>query len=84
VDESVYVVSLRRVYEVPRGKRAQAAIRAVREHVARHGKAANVKLTPRLSQFIWARGAEKPPRKIKVKVTRVDEETLEVDLAEEA
>jgi len=68
---------------VPRPKRANKAIRLIREYVSRHLRVSNVKISNRVNEEVWKRNREKPPRRIKVKIVRVDEDTAEVLLPEE-
>jgi len=84
MSEKIHVVPLRKAYEAPRTKRAKVAIRLIREYVERHTKASVIRLTPRLNEVVWSRGIEKPPHRVKIKVTMIDEETAEIDVAEEA
>ena len=68
---------------MPRPKRANKAIRLIREYVSRHLRVSNVKISNRVNEEIWKRNREKPPRRIKVKIVRIDEDTAEVLLPEE-
>lgn len=68
---------------MPRPKRANKAIRLIREYVSRHLRVSNVKISNRVNEEVWKRNREKPPRRIKVKIVRVDEDTAEVLLPEE-
>lgn len=70
-----YVVNLRRAYEASRTKRAKYAIGLIRRFVARHMKVeeGKVKLSEELNEFVWSRGMEKPPRKVRIEVERRDD-----------
>ncbi|MCD6369543.1 MAG: 50S ribosomal protein L31e [Thermoproteales archaeon] len=68
-----YVIPLRKAYYVPRPKRANKAVRLVREFVKRHLKVEDVKISNDVNEYIWSRNKEKPPRYIRVKV-KVDRE----------
>ena len=77
--ERVYVIPLRDAYRAPRKKRAKVAVRLVREFVERHLKAKYIKVSPKLNELIWSRSSEKPPRRVRVRVVQVDEDTVEVE-----
>ncbi len=79
-EERVYTIPLRRVWSVPRIQRASRALRAVKEFVGHHMKARteDVWVDPRLNEILWARGREKPPRRVQVKVIKLEDETVEV------
>lgn len=81
-EERTYVIPLRYAYFVPRPKRANKAIKIIREFVKRHLKVEEVLIGDDVNKKVWERNREKPPRRIKVKVKKVDEETAEVRLAQ--
>jgi large subunit ribosomal protein L31e len=78
LEERIYTVPLGRVYSAPRvKKRAKRAVNAVREFVIRHMKPEGLIVDPLLNEIIWSRGIEKPPRKIRIRVTK-DREGLAI------
>ena len=81
VEERVYVIPLRDVWRAPRKRRAPRAIRLIREFISRHMKAETVKVANDVNEKIWERGAEKPPRKIKVRAAKDKEGKVTVYLA---
>lgn len=84
--ERVYTIPIRaQTRRVPRKKRANRAVRAVREYVARHMKADPdaVWLDNPVNQALWARGREKPPAKLRVRAIRFEDGVVEVSLPEE-
>ena len=71
VEEKTYTIPLHHVWVVtPRGKRAPRAARDVKAYVARHMKADDVALSNEINSAIWARGINKPPRKISVRAVK--------------
>ncbi|MEB2837294.1 MAG: 50S ribosomal protein L31e [Desulfurococcales archaeon] len=70
----VYVIPLKRVYWGRRTNRADRAVRLLREFVKRHTKADRVVIMNEVNNYIWSRGREKPPRRVKVVVTLREEE----------
>jgi large subunit ribosomal protein L31e len=84
-EERIITVPLRVVRTVPRTKRAPRAIKAIREHVVRHLKAKteDVWIDPQINEILWARGIEQPPKRIRVKVIKFEDELVEVSLPEE-
>ncbi|HDI31491.1 MAG: 50S ribosomal protein L31e [Thermoprotei archaeon] len=81
--EKVYVIPLRDVYRVPRKKRAKVAIRIIHEFVQRHLKVKYVVIGNDVNEYIWHRSIEKPPRRVKVSVSKVEEDLAEVSLYQE-
>ena len=77
------VIPLRRAWTVPRPKRANRALTEVRRFVNRHMKVREdeaVWIDPEVNEAIWARGITKPPRRIRVRMTRYDEEDIPVSV----
>jgi len=74
--EREYVIPLRKqVSKVPRYKKANKAIRTIKEFLVRHMKIRDrdlkkIKIDKYLNEEVWFRGIRKPPQKIKVKVVK--------------
>jgi len=85
--EKEYVIPLRKKWaKVPRYKRTNKAIKAIKEFLVRHMKIRDrdlnkIKLDKYLNEFVWDRGIRKPPVKVKVKVIK-EGELVRVELAE--
>ena len=78
--EREYVIPLRKVYFLQRTKRAPRAIRLIKNFVKRHVKAEKVVISNKLNEYIWSRGIEKPPRRVKVKVIKTEDNVAKVFL----
>ncbi|MEB3861713.1 MAG: 50S ribosomal protein L31e [Desulfurococcales archaeon] len=81
----VYIVPLQRVYWGRRTNRADRAVKLLRRFVQRHTGADHVIIDTEVNNYIWSRGREKPPRRIKVLVSvrkeKDEEEETEVLVA---
>jgi large subunit ribosomal protein L31e len=71
--EKIYTIPLRDSFEVPRSRRASAAMKVVKAFLVKNTKDANVKLDNSIGKAVWSRSMRKPPRRIRVKVTKEDE-----------
>src|SRR3989338_4675211 len=86
--EREYVIPLRRKWlKVPKYKRANKAIKSIKEFLARHMRVEErdlrkVKINKFLNQEIWFRGIKKPPARIKVKVKKLKNGDVYAELAE--
>ncbi len=82
--ERVMVIPLRKTKQAPRTRRANRAVKEVRENVMRHMKvdAENVWIDASVNDKIWERGIRDPPSKITVKAVKYDDGLVEVSLAE--
>ena len=81
-EERIYTVPLVKAWAVPRYRRAEKAITLLRKFVQRHMKPETIIIDTTVNEAIWARGVKKPPRKIRVRLSKDDEGTVTVTLAE--
>ena len=86
-EERVMTVPLRKITAEASHKRADYAMRLVREHLAQHFKVEPdaIRLDPSLNEAVWARGRSNPPRKLRVRAARFHEDgedVVEAELAE--
>ena len=75
--ERVYVIPLRReTLKVPNFRKANKAVKAIREFISKHMKSQNVAVGKYLNLKIWNHGAKNPPGKIKVNAATLNLEQL--------
>ncbi|TFG13366.1 50S ribosomal protein L31e [Candidatus Thorarchaeota archaeon] len=83
MDERIYTVPLRKVYWTGnRLRRAKRAMRELQKFVDRHMKPEFLVIQPEVNEKIWSRGMQKPPRRIRIRATKNDEDLVRVYLAE--
>jgi large subunit ribosomal protein L31e len=70
IDERIYVIPLAKARKGPRNKWAKKSIRFLREFMTRHFKPESLVISQEVNEFIWKRGIQKPPRKLKVRATK--------------
>jgi large subunit ribosomal protein L31e len=70
IDERIYVIPLAKARKGPRNKWAKKSIRFLREFMIRHFKPESLVISQEVNEFIWQRGIQKPPRKVKVRATK--------------
>lgn len=73
--ERVYIIPLRKAFDYTRTKRARRAIDLIRAFAQRHMKCQAVKFDTKVNELVWAHGIQKIPRKVKVRLEKVDELT---------
>ena len=71
--ERVYTINLGKVLLSPDNQRAKRAINMIKEFARHHMKTEEIKIEETLSHLIWKRGIRRPPRKIRVSMTKTDE-----------
>jgi len=82
-ESRIYVIPLGRVHGVPHTKRSPYAMKIIRHFVERHMKVEpdeEIVISPLVNEAVWARGIQKPPARIRVKVSR--HETKEGNLVD--
>ncbi|MCD6381745.1 MAG: 50S ribosomal protein L31e [Candidatus Aenigmarchaeota archaeon] len=72
----VFTAPLRKAFKKTRKKRVPYAIKILKEFVRRHMKVkeGEVKIGTHLNEKMWERGIEKPPRRVRIYVVKVDNE----------
>lgn len=86
--EREYIIPLRREWlKVPEYKRANKAVKAIKQFLVRHMKVYDrdlrkIKVDILLNNELRFRGMRKPPAKIKVKAKKFDNDIVKVELAE--
>lgn len=81
VTERIYTIPLRAVKKAPRWKRSNRAIAVVKEYLKQHTKYEDIVLDAAINEKIWERGSQKPPSKIRVRVTE-EEDRIKAELVE--
>ncbi|MHB8603675.1 MAG: 50S ribosomal protein L31e [Thermoplasmatota archaeon] len=83
--ERIYTIPLRAAHQAPLPKRSPRAVTEVRKFLARHMKteAEKVWLDNPVNEILWARGIQKPPRRLRVKAIKFEDGVVEVSLPEE-
>jgi large subunit ribosomal protein L31e len=85
VVERLYTIPLGKAYEAVRKKRAKRAVTMVRNFIKRHMKVeeqAELSIDPQLNEYLWTRGIEKPPRRVRVRATKDRDGFVKVYLIE--
>ena len=79
--ERVYNVPLRKEFrKVPRWKKTNKAVTALREFLVKHMKSEDVKLGKELNEKLWQHGIKNPPHHVKVNVTKDEKGVVKAEL----
>lgn len=94
VEERIYTIPLRRAWIVKPKKRAPKAIRIIKAFVKRHmkvgeaaieeegeGEGGRIIISNEVNEKIWSRGIEKPPRKLRIRAAKDEENNVTIFLA---
>ena len=72
-EEKIYTVNISDAYKAPRPVRARKAMKYLKDYLKKHLKAEEILIGPGLNHEIWSRGIKKPPKKVKVAVSKEGE-----------
>ncbi|MCX8197655.1 MAG: 60S ribosomal protein L31 [Candidatus Micrarchaeota archaeon] len=81
--ERIYTIPLSDAYGHVRTKRAKRAVKLVREFALRHMKAKEAKISEGVNSRIFRDGMQKPPRRIKVRIVKGEDQIAKVWLVGE-
>lgn len=93
VEEKTYTIPLGKALIMPPRRRSPRSMRMIRAYVMKHMKIPSraqeedelpptLRITNEVNEYIWGRGIEKPPRKVRVRATKDKEGNVTVHLAE--
>lgn len=82
-EESIYTVNFRKAWITPEYKRTNRVVGILREFAKRHMKTTDIKIDQYLNRYLWQRGKRNPPRKIRVRMTKDETDTVVISLYEE-
>jgi len=80
--ERIYTVPLKEAWHAQRYRRSEKAMMVLKAFAKRHMKAKEVAVDNVVNETIWARGIKSPPHKIRVKMTKDDEDKVTITMAE--
>ena len=70
VEERIYTIPLKRAWIAPTKKRTPRGVRLVKAFIKKHLKADDIIIAPEVNEYLWKRGIEGLPRKIRVRITK--------------
>lgn len=79
----VYTINLGRAWLTPQHRRTDRVVNMIREFAEKHMKSGEVKLDQDLNRQVWMRGKTNPPRKVRVKMVKDEDDVVTVSLYEE-
>jgi large subunit ribosomal protein L31e len=80
----VYTVNLGKAWLTPRYRRTDRVVNMVREFAIKNMQSDEIKIDQDLNRHIWNRGKTNPPRKVRVKMVKDEDDVVTVTLYEEA
>lgn len=83
IDEKILTINMKkRIVKGPKWRRNSYGIRVIRQLVKRHSKAEKVNIDKSLNEKLWSKGVQNPPTILRLKIIKVDDKTVKVELLE--
>lgn len=74
----VYTINLSKVWLSPENRRTKRAINMIKEFATRHMKSEEIKIDEELNRQMWKRGIRHPPRRVRVKMVKDEDDIVTV------
>jgi large subunit ribosomal protein L31e len=74
----IYTVNLAKAWDTPKYRRTDRVIGIIREFTRRHMQTDKVKIDQDLNRQIWSRGKTNPPRNVRLRMIKEDDDTVVV------
>lgn len=79
----IYTINFSKAWLTPKHKRTDRVINMIKEFATKHMKSSQVKIDQELNRYIWEKGKTNPPRKVRVRIVKDDDEQVIVSLYED-
>src|ERR1044071_1415414 len=86
VDESIariYTINFSKAWLTPKHKRTDRVINMIKEFAIKHMKSSQIKIDQELNRYIWEKGKTNPPRKVRVRIVKDEDDQVIVSLYED-
>jgi large subunit ribosomal protein L31e len=84
IEERIYTVPFSKLIygrKIPRKQRTPRAMRHLRSYLQRHLRSDNIILTAEVNEFMWTRGIQHPPKRIRIRAVKTEDDIVTVFLA---
>ena len=79
----VYTINLGKAWLTPQYRRTDRVVNIIREFAKKNMKSSDVKIDQDLNRQVWSRGKVNPPRKIRVRMTKDEDDVVIVSTYDE-
>ncbi|UCE15121.1 MAG: 60S ribosomal protein L31 [Candidatus Heimdallarchaeota archaeon] len=84
MEERIYTIPFgKSIYgrRIPRPRRTPRAMRHLKAFIRRHLRCDDVIIDPEVNEYMWERGIQHPPRKIRIRAVKTEDDIVTVYLA---
>ena len=79
----VYTINFSKAWLTPKHKRTDRVVNMIKEFAIKHMKSSQIKIDQDLNRYIWERGKTNPPRKVRVRIVKDEDDQVIVSLYED-
>src|SRR5215210_7517558 len=79
----IYTINFSKAWLTPKHKRTDRVVNMIKEFAIKHMKSSQVKIDQELNRYIWERGKTNPPRKVRVRIVKDEDDQVIISLYED-
>ena len=79
----IYTINFSKAWLTPKHKRTDRVINMIKEFAIKHMKSSQIKIDQELNRYIWERGKTNPPRKVRVRIVKDEDDQVIISLYED-
>ena len=79
----IYTINFSKAWLTPKHKRTDRVVNMIKEFAIKHMKSSQIKIDQELNRYIWEKGKTNPPRKVRVRIVKDEDEHVIVSLYED-
>ncbi|MBA3750035.1 MAG: 60S ribosomal protein L31 [Nitrosopumilus sp.] len=79
----IYTINFSKAWLTPKHKRTDRVVNMIKEFAIRHMKSTQIKIDQELNRYIWEKGKTNPPRKVRVRIVKDEDDQVIVSLYED-
>jgi large subunit ribosomal protein L31e len=79
----IYTINFSKAWLTPKHKRTDRVVNMIKEFAIKHMKSSHIKIDQELNRYIWEKGKTNPPRKVRVRIVKDEDDQVIVSLYED-
>ncbi len=79
----IYTINFSKAWLTPKHRRTDRVVNMIKEFAVKHMKSSQIKIDQELNRYIWEKGKTNPPRKVRVRIVKDEDDQVIVSLYED-
>ena len=79
----IYTINFSKAWLTPKHKRTDRVVNMIKEFAIKHMNSSQIRIDQELNRYIWERGKTNPPRKVRVRIVKDEDDQVIVSLYED-